>query len=132
MRIDRYARRFGVVEKLRHGAGSAHGMPMVAQAPGIESKRKSRVDGVGDRLVCGSDEVRAAALRREYAVGVQALVPALCSLGKRPLLGAAPVEKRVAEARDVQVAASSRLAMLVENLFRRRVRKQRSRSRVMR
>src|SRR2546423_10788710 len=102
-------------------------MPLIAQAPGVEPKRKPCVDGVGDGLLRSYHELRATTLRRKDAVAVEALLSALRSLGKGPLLRTVPGEKLIAHAGDVEVAASRRLAMLVENLLRRSVRKQRPR-----
>src|SRR5438270_869005 len=70
------------------------------------------------------DEARAPIRGRKYAVLVQTRLPFAGVRGERPLLRTAFVEQRVGKTGDVEIAAARRLAVLIEDVFRRPVGKQ--------
>src|SRR5690606_13244971 len=106
-----------VPEQPRGGAGTAHAMPLIAQATGVEDQRKASVTVLLRCLKGLGDEARAAILRGEDAVAIQADGPRRTVAGERPLLWAALVEQTVTEPGKVQVAiARQRLVLLEQRL----------------
>jgi hypothetical protein len=104
---------------------SAHAMPLVAQATGVQAKRKARVDRFGHRLVRRIDKMRAPARSRENPVFVKSL-PAGRGAGRiRPLLRALFGQNRVRQAGDIEVASARRFAVFVPDRFGAIVSKQR-------
>ena len=104
-------------EQAAQRTGSGHAVPLVAQAPGGERKRKARLARLGHRLVGIGDKARAAIGRGEHAVFVQALAPGGITLAQRPLLRTLHLQHGPAQAGDVQVAAAGGLAVLVPDGF---------------
>src|SRR5260370_4866905 len=102
-----------MIERTRQRSGAAHAVPLVAQAAGGEAERKARIDLVRRRAVGVVGEARLAVRRRKPPVRVKARRAGLSARTQRPLLRATFVEKRIRQARDVEIALPAGLAALV-------------------
>ena len=90
----------------RPGTGAAHTMPLVAQAAGIEQIQVTRIGRLGNRNINNIGKPGTATGGGKHTVGVQAFAARWRPRPKRPLLRPLAIEQGIAEAGDIEIAAS--------------------------
>ena len=121
--VHRQQRLFDVGVEPRHQPGPAHAMPLVAQPAGIQMQGIACVDRLGHRPIRRVVKMRPALVGRKHAVFIQARLACGGALRQRPLLRAG-VEHGIAQAGDIEIAATGGFAVFVEHVFGTGIREQ--------
>ena len=93
----------------RAGAGAGHGVPLVADAAGVEPQRPCRRRLGSQRRNFRRDEPRLAVIGKESALGEKAALRLQLAVTHRPLHGAHLVERLIrhrAQPADIEIAAA--------------------------